>query len=91
MDGRGGQPDIEHARMAVEVKRRALPQWLTKGMAQALWAAAGTGKTPVVIVHEPGSQYLDSYVIVRLRDALPYMEVDNNDHYCLRENETPDD
>lgn len=79
MDGRGGQPDIEHKTLSVEVKRRALPQWLAKGMAQAKWAAAGTNKLPVVIVHEPSSRYLESFVIMRLSDALPLLNENNCD------------
>jgi hypothetical protein len=66
--GRGGAPDVEHERFAVEVKhRKELPAWLKEAMAQAE-AAARDGKVPVVVLHERGQRHADDLVVLRLGD-----------------------
>jgi hypothetical protein len=66
--GRGGAPDVEHERLAVEVKhRKELPRWLKHAMVQAE-AAARDGKVPVVVLHERGQRHADDLVVLRLGD-----------------------
>jgi len=64
--GRAGQPDIAHPWLSLEVKhRRRLPQWLTMALAQAEQAAA-PGQLPLVVLHEAGTRYGQSLVLLRL-------------------------
>ena len=65
---RGGAPDVEHRRLAVEVKHwPALPAWLRGAMAQAQ-AASRDGKVPVAVLHERGRPYDDALCVLRLAD-----------------------
>ncbi len=68
VSGRAGQPDITHPVFAVEVKhRRRLPQWLTKALLQAEQSAT-PGQLPLAVVHESGTRYGQSLVLLRLAD-----------------------
>ncbi len=68
VSGRAGQPDIAHPRLSIEVKhRRRLPQWLTQALEQAERAAA-PGQLPLAVVHEAGTRYGQSLVLLRLAD-----------------------
>ena len=68
VSGRAGQPDITHPWLSIEVKhRRRLPQWLTMAMEQAERAAT-TGQLPLAVVHEAGTRYGQSLVLLRLAD-----------------------
>ena len=68
VSGRGGQPDIAHPWLSSEVKhRRRLPQWLTKAVEQAEGSAT-PGQLPLAVVHESGTRYGQSLVVLRLDD-----------------------
>jgi hypothetical protein len=68
VSGRAGQPDIAHPWLSLEVKhRRRLPQWLSKALMQAEQSAA-PGQLPLVVVHEAGTRYGQSLVLLRLND-----------------------
>ena len=57
--------DVEHPHWSIEVKhRKVLPQWLHDAMGQAEREA--NGRIPIVILHEKGLKYDESYVIIRL-------------------------
>ncbi|NPV08049.1 MAG: hypothetical protein HPY83_08815 [Anaerolineae bacterium] len=65
---RGDVPDVAHEWLSIEVKhRRALPQWLTEAMSQAV-AAAGVSQLPCVVLHEAGSRHDGDLVVLRLGD-----------------------
>ena len=65
---RGDTPDIEHAALSVEVKsRKTLPAWLEEAMKQAE-ASAKDGQLPVAVLHEDRRPYLNSLVVLRLKD-----------------------
>ncbi len=65
---RGSAPDIDLPDWGVEVKhRKTLPAWLHDAFDQARACTKPSGK-PVVILHEKGMQYADSYVILALSD-----------------------
>jgi len=56
----------------VEVKHRAkLPNWLHNASAQAT-ASAHDGKLPLVVLHQAGSRYADSFVVVKMRDWIDW-------------------
>jgi hypothetical protein len=66
--GRAGLPDVAHPWLSVEVKhRRRLPQWLTMAMEQAERSAT-RGQLPLAVVHEAGTRYGQSLVLLRLAD-----------------------
>jgi hypothetical protein len=68
VSGRAGQPDIAHPWLSIEVKhRRRLPQWLSVAMEQAEQSAA-PGQLAVCVLHESGTRYGQSLVLVRLAD-----------------------
>lgn len=66
--------DVEHDHLAIEVKqRKALPTYLREGMDQAVREAGELdcpiyGKLPVVVLHQKGTEYLESYVCIRMKD-----------------------
>jgi len=72
---RGDQPDVEHPTYAIEVKAgKVMSPRLREGMAQAVAAAVGTGKTPLLcvshsVLHHPSEQY----VVMRLEDFQAWM------------------
>ena len=71
---RGGAPDVEHRRLAVEVKHwPALPSWLRGAMAQAQ-AASRDGKVPVAVLHERGRPYDDALCVLRLADLARLLD-----------------
>jgi hypothetical protein len=77
--GRGGAPDVEHERLAVEVKhRKSLPAWLKEAIAQAV-AAARDGKIGVVVLHEAGSRHTQDLVVIRLGDLEELLQRDSAD------------
>ncbi len=64
--------DVEHPVWSVEVKhRKALPAWLHDAMLQAIIEA--DGRTPVVVLHEKGQRYADSYVVMSLKDFRDHL------------------
>ena len=68
---RGDVPDVSHDLLAIEVKdRKTLPAWLHDGMAQAEAAAAGTEKTPLLILHARGQAIGESFAVVRLAEWI---------------------
>ena len=68
VNGRRGQPDIAHPRLALEVKhRKALPAWLQGAMRQAT-ACAGPEQIPVAVLHEHGSRHDGDLCVLRLAD-----------------------
>lgn len=73
---RGWAPDIEHQTLSLEVKtRKRMPLLLRVGMDQAVKAAGwyvrkGKGdRLPVLVIHEDGTHFENSLVVVRLKDA----------------------
>jgi len=63
---RGDAPDIAHEHLAVEVKDRASPpKWLREAMQQAE-ASATADQLPIVVLHQAGQRYDESYVMLRL-------------------------
>jgi len=57
--------DVEHPHWSIEVKhRKVLPQWLHSAMGQAEREA--DGRIPIVVLHEKGLKYDESYVIIRM-------------------------
>ena len=72
VSGRGDGPDVAHDHLSVEVKHRAkLPNWLHNASAQAT-ASAHDGKLPIVVLHQAGSRYADSFVVVKMRDWIDW-------------------
>jgi hypothetical protein len=68
VSGRAGQPDIAHPWLSIEVKyRRRLPQWLVKAMEQAERSAT-PGQLAIAVLHEAGTRYGQSLVLLRLGD-----------------------
>jgi hypothetical protein len=66
--GRGETPDVAHDLLSLEVKhRKTLPAWLHKAMSQAI-AAATTGQTPCVILHQTSQRFDKAFVVVGLAD-----------------------
>lgn len=70
----GSAPDIEHSKLAIEVKVRSkLPAWIKYAMQQAEQSAKKSkraGDLPVVILHEKNSRHDNDLVILRLKDFL---------------------
>lgn len=73
---RGWAPDISHRWLALEVKtRKNMPVLLREGMDQAVKSAAwaekrGEGsKLPMLLIHQDHSDYDNTIVCVRLKDA----------------------
>lgn len=62
-------PDIEHPTLSIEVKHRPLPKWIRYALEQAR-RVCGVGKTPIAVIHEPSTNYLDSIVLIRLGDFI---------------------
>lgn len=70
---RGFAPDVEHPRYAIEVKAgRVLSERLGLGIRQAVAAAVGTTKTPLLCIthHTPGKRDTEHYVLLRLEDWM---------------------
>ncbi len=66
--GRGDQPDIAHAWLAIEVKDRAtLPAWLLDALDQAERSAT-PDQLPVAILHRAGDRHDSALVVLRLHD-----------------------
>ena len=64
--GRGDAPDIRHPWLSVEVKNKeTLPLWLHGAMHQAK-ASATDGQLPIAVLHEVGTPYARSLVVVEL-------------------------
>jgi len=63
------QVDVEHDELAIEVKHRktAFPKWINRGMEQANEHGEKTDKIPILVVHEHGTPYLESHVIMSLQ------------------------
>lgn len=68
---RGSAPDVEHPRYAIEVKAgKVLSPRLSLGIHQAVAAAVGTGKIPLLcITHKTeGKRDAEHFVLLRLED-----------------------
>lgn len=73
---RGSAPDVEHETWAIEVKHgRVMSPRIREGMVQAMAAAAGTDKTPLLCVtHTTGSGHrAEHYIVMRLCDWQAWM------------------
>ena len=71
---RRGAPDVEHRRLAVEVKHwPALPSWL-RGALAAARRTARDGKVPVAVLHERGRPYDDALCVLRLADLARLLD-----------------
>lgn len=58
-----------HPLISIEVKHReSHPKTLVRQFAQAEAAASGTGKAPVLVLHESLQEYGNSYAVMRLKD-----------------------
>lgn len=69
VNGRGDEPDISHPKYSIEVKNRALPQWINHGFDQAVFTGGGD-KIPIVVIHEPDSRFDSCRVLIKLKDFL---------------------
>lgn len=76
---RGWAPDILHPWLSLEVKtRKNMPLLLRTAMDQAVKAAGwyerrGQGeRMPAVVIHQDGTHFENSLVVVRLKDARDY-------------------
>ena len=70
--------DVEHPHWSIEVKhRKVLPQWLHSAMGQAEREA--DGRIPIVVLHEKGLKYDESYVIIRLSNFNTEMNDETHD------------
>lgn len=68
--------DIEHHTLAIEVKaRKQLPRWLLRAMEQAEASAAGD-KIPVAVLHQAGKPYAAALCVLRLRDIILLLGVE---------------
>ena len=72
---RGDVPDVEHPTYAIEVKAgKCMSPRLREGMAQAVAAAVGTQKTPLLCVsHSVPNHRTEQYVVMRLEDFQAWM------------------
>src|SRR5712692_7078233 len=69
---RGSEPDIRHEWLSVECKqRRRLPDWIRDAMDQAKASARGH-QLPVAILHEAGTRYSTSLIVLELSDWLEW-------------------
>jgi hypothetical protein len=76
---RGDAPDIANPRFSIEQKhRRKLPKLVTDAFDQAVKSIRGE-QVPIVILHEHGTRYLNSLVVVRLRDLPHIFPIDETD------------
>jgi hypothetical protein len=76
--GRGGNPDIEHPTLSVEVKARAtFPAWLEDALRQAELSATD-GKTPAVVLHGDRKPYWEALVVCRLSEFAELVEASQN-------------
>jgi len=70
---RGDVPDIEHEWLSPEIKtHKKLPDWLKDAHAQAVAASKDRGKLPIVVLHEKGTRYTESYVQIQLSDFVDW-------------------
>lgn len=68
---RGTAPDVEHPHFAIEVKAgRVLSSRLRLGIGQAMAAAVGTAKTPLLCISQCSGQgkEREHFVLLRLED-----------------------
>jgi len=81
---RGDAPDIDHPRLAIEVKhRRKVPEWILDAMNQAEQSAI-LDQIPVVVLHESGQRYKQSLCVLRLEQLLRLLEnCSNSDRATL--------
>ncbi len=73
---RGDAPDVEHPRYSIEVKAgKVLSERLGMGIRQAMAAAVGTQKTPLLCISHSNGQgkASDHYVMLRLNDWMDLM------------------
>lgn len=69
---RGDAPDIAHDWLSPEVKhRKKLPEWLHDAISQAVASKRGE-QLPIVVLHERGMRYRDSFVVMKLGDFVDY-------------------
>ena len=72
-------PDVVTDRLAVEVKtRNSLPDWLSKGLAQAD-TNASDDKVPVLILHETGTRHDMDMCVMWLSDFEKLIEGEGAD------------
>lgn len=66
---RGDNPDIDHARLSLEIKhRKRAPAFLVDAMDQAVKSIKSDDQLPTVIVHQSGSRHDNDFVVLRLKD-----------------------
>jgi hypothetical protein len=67
---RGDAPDVQHPRLAIEVKhRKKLPEWLLDALDQVEKSAV-LDQIPVVVLHEARQRYDRSLVLLRLEKLM---------------------
>ena len=72
---RGDKPDIANETFSIEQKdRKGARGWkfMEDAMDQAIKSKKTPTQVPIVILHQKGNRYLDSLVVVRMRD-LPHL------------------
>jgi hypothetical protein len=69
INGRGNAPDIEHPWLSIECKhRQTVPGWIKSALRQAELGNVTGDKLPVALIHEAGSRYEESLVVLKLSD-----------------------
>ncbi len=68
------EPDVQHPRLAIEVKsRQSLPKWLLEATMQATLAARAE-QLPVVVLHLVGTRHGDDLVVMTLDDFRVFVQ-----------------
>lgn len=69
---RGSAPDIAHSQFSIEVKHReSFPAWLFDAYDQAEKSNnKRKTKIPIVILHQKGVKYENSFVVLQLKDLI---------------------
>lgn len=92
INGRGDEADVDHDWLAIEVKNRPLPRWITEGHMQAIRArlASGKDKLPIVVLKLPRIPVMRGYVLMQMSDFIDYFgRVPHVSHEAEDDYETP--
>ncbi len=75
VNGRGDLPDVLSSRFSVEVKNRALPEWVLHAVQQAEIGKWETDKDyHMAVIHYPGTQFGSSLALLRIKDLMRILE-----------------
>lgn len=72
--GPGAAPNVNHARLSIEVEsRKRLPDRIRGAMRRAE-ASAGEGQTPLAVPVEHGDPYADALAVMRLEELAGLLQ-----------------